>query len=866
MNAVVWRHPVNCDSNEMEKSIYNKSFQIHGLFKMHGRRTMKSRLLELYGQEAIDKTRQYMRGYYGKKLSPRDIAKEISQQGFSWIGAAKGECFPDGQEGIRFFSRQWDYGDVPMIHMDRDTYGVQQVGESALLVCMQCRLRTDGYTTIIGDQVAVQAANGDKLGGLYVKGADNRTVTKFLSDGSARFGKIQMSKDGVISGVADGVDDGDAVNVGQLKKKADAADLDGVVYWDDKNEGNHTIQGVKLEDGVAIGKDFKTSYNGGVVSLNDVYDRTMHIKRNESGTATVIEDQVIIVAGNEEETGGIYIGGKNDREASYLLEDGSFMAANGNFKIDGSGNLQVKAGNSEWLVSEKGAGMRYGGAMVVVGEDIAGIRAEKHNMIIDKNGITFTNEEDETTTNISGNTIWTGSVTATDAIYAGDITINKDGRITGIADGVDDHDAVNMSQLDAVSEKANQHSTVSVNGGNPEDGNLVREETENTDGIKNYDVSLSNTLRLSQKGSLSIGSSVMLNGSGLVVGNMSFGNGLAMGLSNTVFDFTKYNGGVYAGEEAGYAATQGQLADVFGWLNQKIDSIDVNGSDGNVTVDKTEGTKPGEGGESGSTGPQGPAFDVGLNKDKIDLGNVTIEGNNGNITASGTVSAGKTSISDSGVKVGTAASLTESSLTVGGKEYIGENGLNANDQKITNIADGTENGDAVNYGQLQTVQDQVAGNSAAINELGYSVSRLGGEIDSVGAISAALAGLHPIDYDPTGSKYQIAAALGTYDGSSAVALGGFYNINRDILLSAGVSTVLRGERKTSGNLGVTFRVGAGKSVSDAGAARDIKEANQQISALKEDNKALNEKVAALEAQVQALLKAVQPAEKEDARK
>lgn len=728
--------------------------------------------------------------------------------------------------------------------------------------------RTDDYTTIIGDQVAVQAAHDDKLGGLYVKGANDSTVTEFLSDGSARIGKIKLSKDGVISGVADGVDDGDAVNVGQLNKKADAAAVEGVVYWDDRKEENHTIQGVKLEDGVAIGTDFKTSYNGGVVSLNDVYDRTMHISRHESENATVIEDQVHIVAGDGE-TGGIYIRGK-DSWASHLLEDGSFMAANGNFTLDGSGNLHVKAGKSEWLVSEEGAGMRYGNSMVAVAKGMAGIRAKKHSMIIDSNGITFTNEKDDTTTNISGNTIWTGSVSAT-AIYAGDITINHEGRITGIADGKDPTDAVNMRQLDAVSAAANQHSTVSVNGGKPEDGNLVLEKTENTDGSKNYDVSLSDQLSFSGTGEIRFGDDgmVRLNQNGLYItgenGLTQLENGRLGGLSNTSFDFTKYENGTYSHSGAGVAATQGQLADVFGWLNQKIDSIDVNGSDGNVTVDKTEGTKPGEGGESGSgsTNPQGPVFDVGLNKDKIDLGNVTIEGNHGNITASGTVSAGKTSISDSGVKVGTAASLTESSLTVGGKEYIGAEGLNANGQTIKNVADGKADGDAVNYGQLQTVQDQVTGNSDAIGVLGQSVSRLGGEIDSVGAISAALAGLHPIDYDPTGSKYQIAAALGTYDGSSAVALGGFYNINRDILLSAGVSTVLRGERKTSGNLGVTFRVGPGTSVSDAGAARDMKEANQQIGALKEDNQVLNEKVAALEAQVQALLKAVKTTEEEN---
>ena len=603
---------------------------------------------------------------------------------------------------------------------------------------------------------------------------------------TATLGGVQFTGEGKITNVAAGEKDTDAVNVSQLKTTVGEA-TKGVVYWDDKDESKHTIQGVKLEDG-------------------------------------------------------------------------SITAADGNFTVAADGTLHAEAGNSQLNVSKDGAGLSFGDtASVAVSDGKAAISAGGSTIITTADGSAFTNANGATT--INGSSITTG------IIHAGGITINNDGRITGVKDGVNDTDAVNKSQLDAVAGVAKQHSTVSVNN-KTEDGNLVLEETENADGSKNYDVSLADTLKLSETGSLSVGSTALTNGS-------------LMGLSNTTFDFGKYNSGVYTGAEAGYAATQGQLADAFGWLNNKIDSIDVTGSDGNITVDKNEGTKPGEdtGSGSGSTNPQGPTFDLGLNKDKIDLGNVTIEGNNGNITANGTISAGKTSISDDGVKVGDKTSLTETGLTVGGKEYIGENGLNANDQKITNVAEGTEKGDAVNYGQLQNVQDQVTGNSNAIGELGRSVNKLGGEIDSVGAISAALAGLHPLDYDPTNSKYQLSAALGSYDGSSAVAFGGFYNINKDILLSAGVSTVLKGERKTAGNLGVTFRVGSGSS-GEAAAAANLKEANQQLAALRQDNKVLatkndkltealsaqgeklnaqGEELAALKAQVEALLKGTQPA-------
>lgn len=118
-----------------------------------GVKAMTGERIERYGQEAIERTRKYMRGYYGKEISPRDIAKDISIQGFSWIGASTGECFPDGQKGILFFCHQWDYQHVPRIYMDRDTYSVQTLGESVFLVCMQCRLRTDPSSKLVLSEV-----------------------------------------------------------------------------------------------------------------------------------------------------------------------------------------------------------------------------------------------------------------------------------------------------------------------------------------------------------------------------------------------------------------------------------------------------------------------------------------------------------------------------------------------------------------------------------------------------------------------------------------------------------------------------------------------------------------------------------------
>ena len=122
------------------------------------------------------------------------------------------------------------------------------------------------------------------------------------------------------------------------------------------------------------------------------------------------------------------------------------------------------------------------------------------------------------------------------------------------------------------------------------------------------------------------------------------------------------------------------------------------------------------------------------------------------------------------------------------------------------------------------------------------------EIDSVGAISAALAGLHPLDYDGTGSKFQISAAMGTYDGTQAAAIGGFYHFNRDVMLSLGGATSFEGDKKTAANIGVTFRVGegaSGKSVSDDVMAR-LEAMDRKITALEQENKDLKNVLSAID--------------------
>ena len=142
------------------------------------------------------------------------------------------------------------------------------------------------------------------------------------------------------------------------------------------------------------------------------------------------------------------------------------------------------------------------------------------------------------------------------------------------------------------------------------------------------------------------------------------------------------------------------------------------------------------------------------------------------------------------------------------------------------------------------LSNRISDNSSAIQSLRHDVSDLGTEIDNVGAISAALAGLHPLDWNGSGSKFQLSAAAGTYDGKQAMALGGFYHPNRNMLLSLGVSSSLGSDRKTAGNVGITFRVGKGSdgTVSDDVAER-LAAMDQKISQLESQNQKLTSMLA-----------------------
>ena len=254
--------------------------------------------------------------------------------------------------------------------------------------------------------------------------------------------------------------------------------------------------------------------------------------------------------------------------------------------------------------------------------------------------------------------------------------------------------------------------------------------------------------------------------------------------------------GLGVDETTGESNTVDAILDV----NDKVDNLGETisstvgkttiSNDNNVTVDTTVTTDE-------ETGMKTTDYKIGLNNDKITLGdetnNVTIEGTKGNISATGTISAGNASMSNKG-------------FAIGDKTYITSEGINANGQKITNVAAGTEATDAVNVSQLA----EVANNSyTAINNVGNQVNRLSNRIDKVGAGAAALAALHPLDFDPD-DKLSFAAGYGNYAGENAVAVGAFYQPNEDTMFSVGGTF---GNDENMVNAGVSFKLGQKSNVS-----------------------------------------------------
>ena len=228
------------------------------------------------------------------------------------------------------------------------------------------------------------------------------------------------------------------------------------------------------------------------------------------------------------------------------------------------------------------------------------------------------------------------------------------------------------------------------------------------------------------------------------------------------------------------------------------------GADDNKTADVKPGQTLNINGDKQniSTSLNGNSIKVELKKD------ITVD----SVTAN-SVTVGDTSISTDGLTIKDGPSITKT-------------GIDGGNQTITGVAAGdisATSTDAVNGGQLFATNQQVAQNA-------QSISKLGNRINKVGAGAAALAALHPLDFDPD-DKWDFAAGYGNYNGENAAAIGAYYRPNEDTMFSVGGSF---GNGENMVNAGVSLKLGQGNHVSTSkvAMAKEIKDLRKELEGLK----------------------------------
>lgn len=691
---------------------------------------------------------------------------------------------------------------------------------------------TVNNAVVLGHNAKVTGEGGVALGAGSV--ADRANAVSVGSTGANR----------QIINVAAGTEDTDAVNVSQLKKVSEAAKTEvvkgtniasvvkttatdghtvytvnakGTSVSVDGNfnlntttdaETNVTNYGISLKDSVTIGGTHAVTINGTDGTVTGLTNTTWNKDSITSGRAAT-EDQLQAVA-TEAGKHTTLSNGKNNTVES-TVKDGQTdykvnvagdltditSVANGDSKIKlNKDSIIISNGNKYFAITNSGIGMSY------IGADYSA-----KSIMLGENGTT-----------ISGGLNVAGS------------------KITGVAAGVADTDAVNVGQLKEAVQAGNTDTHIKPGEYGVGTDNKVNMQLVDKNGKDAGTVTITDVAKASDVGDVNNIADDIKNGEGhtTVVDAV---NNLNQKLDNKVSDLNYVEGG-----KGNYVTNGENITTSIGKLDQALKDVAATAAKhttvtqgDNITV--TPGTNT-----DGSKN-----YNVALKKD-ITVESVTANtfkadqtvmdkdglkvGDKVSVSATA-VTAGQTSISDEGLAVGPNTSLKADELKVDGKTYIDKNGLNANGMQITNVADGKENSDAVNVGQLKEsektinnridgVENQVISNSNRINQLGNRVNK-------VGAGAAALAALHPMDFDPD-DKLTFSAGYGNYGGENAAAIGAYYRPDEKVMFSV-AGTVGNGENMV--NAGVSFALDRTNHVSNSrtALAREVIDLRGQLAVM-----------------------------------
>ena len=449
------------------------------------------------------------------------------------------------------------------------------------------------------------------------------------------------------------------------------------------------------------------------------------------------------------------------------------------------------------------------------------------------------------------------------------VSLTKDGldnggnKISKIADGTDDTDAVNVRQLEAKSKASKTELT--ANGGESAGsttGNIVLTKTTAADGHIIYDNKLNDTVTLGtdptkavtvdgttgtikagdganavaidgKNGSVKAGDKIALDGKdgkatigtvgidgkdGIITtgGNnpvaVNGKDGVVTGLTNKTWNPNNIASGRAATEDQVKSAVENA-----GWNA----TVGTEGSGINSTPTataekvKTDETVTFKAGNNMMVSQVGKTISYAVNLELKDMKSATFKD-----------AAGNTTVTDGNGITITPGSANPNNPNAG-TISLTKDGLNNGNNQLKGIAPGTDDTDAVNVSQLK----------ASNARIGDAIGQVAGEVQRVGAHAAAMAALKPIQYDPL-EPTQVMAGVGNYRGETAAALGLAHYTNEDTMFNVGVSL---GANRNMVNAGVTHKFGSSpekKNIPDrykAGPISSVYVMQDEVSSLKKEN-------------------------------
>ena len=643
-----------------------------------------------------------------------------------------------------------------------------------------------------------------------------------FNGGNVKVNQNTFNSDGRIQNVANGTETKDAVNFGQLQEtnnKVDNLTTEVGKGWTvatdngtaTKVGAGDTVKFSGADDNIKvsnIGKDVKVELNKNL-TVDSVKAGDFFMDKNEGvgykGKAYITSSglnangqTITNVKAGEAETDAVNVGQLNavKAEASKktTLSNGKNTTVT-SVTTEGQTDYQVNvAGDLKDITS-----VANGASKIKLNTDSIIIANENKTFAITNSGIGMS---------------YVASDYSTKAIMLGEHGTTISGgldvagsKITGVAAGTANTDAVNVGQLNTVknelqaSDKHLVANTASADGSYKPDANgniSLRVEDQNKNG---YDVVIKDVASKAELGEVA---NRVTNVENKVTQIETDVTNIKNNITNIQTDVTDIKTDI---------TNINTRVDKVEALAGKHTTLEKNGTNINVEETEVDGHKN---------------YKVNLNKD-ITLGDengnkVSISGTNGTITATGDITTANRINADKGGKLadidvtGNKLSNGNSSITLDGTNVkVNDKVTVDKDGKISGVAKGdisNTSTDAVNGSQLYdtnthitNVENQVISNSNRIGQLSSRVNK-------VGAGAAALAALHPMDFDPD-DKLTFSAGYGNYAGQNAAAIGAYYRPDEKVMFSV-AGTVGNGENMV--NAGVSFALDRTNHVSNSSTA------------------------------------------------